>query len=78
MRNHQTLFASDWHRVTSLYSVRFEMEEVSEGVLQVQAIWSTKQPPPPRAMEALSAKFHAALNAFITTAQHSVSDGSKA
>lgn len=78
MRNYQPIFASDWHRMTSAYSVRFEMEEVSEGVLQVQAIWSTNQPPPPRAMEALSTKFHAALNAFITTARHSGSKGSEA
>ena len=78
MRNHQAPFASDWHNLTSLYSVRFEMEKVSEGVLQVQAIWSTDQPPPPRVMKALSAKFHAALHVFIATAQHSTTEGSKA
>lgn len=67
MNHHQAPLASDWHRLTALYSVRFEMVKLGEGVFDVNAIWSTDQPPPPRAMNALFAKFNAALTAFIAT-----------
>lgn len=67
MSEHQAPFASDWHRLTAFYSVRFTIDAPIDGVAQVQAIWSTDQPPPPRAMQALSANFYTALNAFIAT-----------
>lgn len=78
MHNHHTPTASDWHRLTALYSVRFEIVKLAEGVFDVNAIWSTDQPPPPDAMNALSAKFYAVLNAFITTSQQSAPEGQKA
>lgn len=78
MRNHHAPTASDWHRLTALYSVRFEIVKLAEGVIYVNAIWSTDQPPPPRDMEKLSAKFNAALNAFVVTSQQPSIEGRKA
>lgn len=78
MNHHQAPLASDWHRLTALYSVRFEMVKLGEGVFDVNAIWSTDQPPPPRAMEELSTKFNAALNAFVVTSQQPAIEGGKA
>lgn len=78
MRNHHAPTASDWHRLTALYSVRFEIVKLAEGVFDVNAIWSTDQPPPPVAMNALYAKFYAALNAFIATSLQAALEGRKA
>lgn len=78
MHNHHAPTASDWHRLTALYSVRFEIAKLAEGVFDVNAIWSTEQPPPPDAMNALYTKFYAVLKAFIATSLQSAAEGRKA
>lgn len=43
------------------------MEEPINGVINLHAIWSTAQPPQPRAMAVLEAKYRKALDAFLVT-----------
>ncbi len=72
MHTHQLPLASDWYRLTSLYSVRFIMDKPINGVINLHAIWSTDRPPQPRTMAALQAKYREALDAFLVMVPQTV------
>ncbi|MGV8955311.1 MAG: hypothetical protein ACOH2M_29715 [Cypionkella sp.] len=61
-------FASDWYRLTALYSVRFELDKPVDGVALLQCVWSPDLPTQ-REKKLLVNKYRAALAAFKATVQ---------